>query len=129
MASTSASNSGSSGSALFDEKVYTHSASKIRYRWSFLAKSHIASKTRPVPATAGGSAGSVAAAKIGTFGCMFCCFENDRSVIAYGGLDVFMNHLGEAHRGFGERLLGSTRCVIGRVAGVEESFDINIHPL
>ncbi|OQE18711.1 hypothetical protein PENSTE_c017G00680 [Penicillium steckii] len=75
MASASASNSGSgsssSGSARFDEKVYTHSASKIRYRWSFLAKSHIASKTRPVPSTAGGGAGSVAAAKIGTFGLPF----------------------------------------------------------
>lgn len=129
MASASASSSGSSGSARFDEKVYEHSASKIRYRWSFLAKSHIASKTRPVPANSGGSAGSVAAAKTGTFGCMFCCFENDRSVIAYGGLNVFMNHIGEAHRGFRGDLLGNTRCVIGRVAGVEESFDINIPPL
>lgn len=130
MASTSNSGSGSSssssGTARFDEKVYTHAGSKIRYRWSFLAKSHIASKTRPVPASA---AGSVAVAKIGTFGCMFCCFESDRSVVAYGGLDVFMNHLGEAHRGFMGSLLGSTRCVTGRVAGVEEVFDINIPPL
>lgn len=106
----------------FDEKVYTHAPSKIRYRWSFLAKSHIASKVRPTAA----SSSSPSAPKIGTFGCMFCCFEDDKSVLAFGGLDVFMNHLGAVHRDFAATLLGSTRCVMGRVAGVEEVFDINI---
>ncbi|KAJ5979680.1 hypothetical protein N7481_006978 [Penicillium waksmanii] len=78
-----------SNDARFDQKVYTHAASKIRYRWSFLAKSHIARKTR----------NNGDASRIGTFGCMFCCFENDRSVLAFGNLDVFMNHLGTVHRG------------------------------
>lgn len=105
--------------ARFDEKIYTHTASQIRYRWSFLAKSHIARKTR---------VNSGDAAKIGTFGCMFCCFENDRSVLAFGSLDVFMNHLGAVHRQFDGSLVGSTRCIVGRVAGVEENFDINILP-
>jgi hypothetical protein len=59
---------------------------------------------------------------------MFCCFENDRSALAFGSLDVFMNHLGTVHRGFAGSLLGSTRCVVGRVAEVEENFDVNILP-
>lgn len=116
--SQSQSRGNGSNDASFDQKVYTHAASKIRYRWSFLAKSHIARKTR----------NNGDASRIGTFGCMFCCFENDRSALAFGSLDVFMNHLGAVHRGFVGSLLGSTRCVVGRVAGVEENFDINILP-
>lgn len=46
----------------FEPKVFTHVHTGIRYRWSFLAKSHVASKTRPAAARP---------PRLGTFGCIF----------------------------------------------------------
>ncbi|KAJ6115388.1 hypothetical protein N7486_001166 [Penicillium sp. IBT 16267x] len=103
----------------FDQKIYLHEATGIRYRWSFLAKSHLA-YTRP---------GVSAPTHVnGTFGCIFCCAELDVVAPTLNSLDEFMAHLGEQHRSVYLALLERTRCVVGRDASVEEAFDINIPP-
>jgi hypothetical protein len=51
-------------------------------------------------------------------------------VKALEGLNAFMTHLGTEHRHcVEEALLERARCVVGRVAGVGEDFDVNIPPL
>lgn len=44
-------------------------------------------------------------------------------------LDAFMVHLGEHRCMNAAALLERTRCVVGRVAGEDEDFDINIPPV
>ncbi|KAJ5910604.1 hypothetical protein N7504_005247 [Penicillium tannophilum] len=103
----------------FDQEIYLHEATGIRYRWSFLAKSHLA-YTKP---------GVSAPTHVnGTFGCIFCCAELDVVAPTLNSLDEFMAHLGEQHRSVDLALLERTRCVVGRDASVEEAFDINIPP-
>lgn len=103
----------------FDQKIYLHEATGIRYRWSFLAKCHLA-YTRP---------GVSAPTHVnGTFGCIFCCAERDIVAPTLNSLDEFMAHLGDQHRSVDLALLERTRCIVGREALVEEAFDINIPP-
>lgn len=136
-----------------DTKVRTSGA--IRYRWSFLAKSHILNKTANSDATNSND----------LYGCYFCCVEgaakgwlddgNGASQVhaqlatlgAFGGnkpttaapitptfhgLKDFMAHL-ETHR-LPARLPGlvaanEMNCIIGRVALDTEDFDLNLTPL
>lgn len=63
----------------------------------------------------------------GVFGCIFCCRERGGLAPGFEGLENFMLHLGAEHRD-SETLLEGARCVLGRVAGVEEGFDVNIPP-
>ena len=104
----------------FDQKIYRHPGTGIRYRWSFLAKSHLA-YTKP-----GVSAPTHVS---GSFGCVFCCAEMNAPAPRMESLEVFMGHLGAQHRAMDVALLERTRCVVGRVAGDEEGFDINIPPV
>lgn len=47
----------------------------------------------------------------------------------FEGLEEFLGHLGREHRFCGERtVLEMARCVVGRVAGAGEGFDVNIPP-
>ncbi|KAJ5378108.1 uncharacterized protein N7496_005517 [Penicillium cataractarum] len=101
-------------------EVSTHPSTGIQYRWAFLAKSHMKCKRSLT--------GELKEPR-GPFGCIFCCRELGGPVRALEGLDTFMRHLLE-HRDCGEgALLERARCVVGRVAGVEEDFDVNIPPL
>lgn len=105
----------------YDSRLLTHGATGIRYRWLFLAKSHMKCKRTVKP---GG----------GLFGCIFCCRERGGPVLGFEGLEKLMLHLGAEHRDVsgvgveGSSLLEGARCVVGRVAGVEEGFDVNIPP-
>ncbi|KAL1881596.1 hypothetical protein Plec18167_003193 [Paecilomyces lecythidis] len=105
----------------YDNRVRIHQDTGIRYRWAFLAKSHIAMRRVPT-----GTDGSV-----GIFGCIFCCAERKAPSENFGNLSIFMHHLLQ-HRHLvvpkREALLDRTRCVLGRVAHQEEDFDINIPP-
>lgn len=97
-------------------QLFTHAATGIKYRWPFLAKSHMKCKRPP-----GGR-------EPGPFGCIFCCRERG-TVQGFEGLEEFLGHLGREHRFCGERtVLEMARCVVGRVAGAEEGFDVNIPP-
>ena len=60
------------------------------------------------------------------FGCIFCCAEG-KGTPTFEGIQAFMEHLSE-HRDplpIGE-VLYRMNCLVGRQAGVEEDFDINI---
>ncbi|KAJ5691853.1 hypothetical protein N7462_001276 [Penicillium macrosclerotiorum] len=104
----------------FDTKVYLHRGSAIQFRWLFLAKSHLKVRRAYV---------GVSKEARGPFGCIFCCAEKNEPVPAFGTLDVFMDHLGACHRLIGDvALLDRTRCVVGRIAGSDEEFDVNIPP-
>ncbi|KAF3402080.1 hypothetical protein F1880_009867 [Penicillium rolfsii] len=105
----------------YDSRLLTHAGTGIRYRWLFLAKSHMKCKRSEKP---GG----------GMFGCIFCCRERGRvAPVSFEGLENLMLHLGSMHRSReegveGSSLLEGARCVAGRVASVEEGFDVNIPP-
>lgn len=102
----------------YDNQVRVHEPTGIRYRWVFLAKSHFHCKR--VPEKTDGS--------VGTFGCIFCCIERRGPAPAFGNLASFMEHLLQHRRmAMGmEALLDRTRCIVGRVAGSSEDFDINL---
>ncbi|KAJ5384233.1 hypothetical protein N7517_002144 [Penicillium concentricum] len=108
----------------FEESVRTHKASGVRYRYGFLAKSHVYCKR---------DAGSHFAPNTprGAFCCVFCCAMAHGSTQVYGNLDTFMAHLVEQHwtveRGT-LAVLPSVQCVVGRVASDSEKFDVNILP-
>lgn len=96
----------------YDARVYTTEG--VQFRWEFLFKSHVESREdTPDPLQA-------------NFGCIFCCAEG-RETPTFGGIHSFMTHLQE-HR---DRLpsgevLYRMNCLVGRRAGPEENFDINL---
>jgi hypothetical protein len=99
---------------VFDQRVNT-SSSQVRYKWLFLAKSHI--KKRATDSHTNES----------NYGCVFCSLE-DRVSSVYGGVETLMNHIALCHVGdMSENTRRKARCVIGRVPGKEETeWDINI---
>ena len=103
-----------------DTRTYVHGPTGIRYRWSFLAKSHIECKRADV---------EMPHYVRGSFGCIFCCAQKNEPAPRFDSLDAFMEHLGVNHRCMNAAaLLERTRCVVGRVADEDEEFDINIPP-
>lgn len=96
----------------YDTRVFTTEG--VQFRWEFLFKSHVESREdTPDPLQA-------------NFGCIFCCAEG-RGTPTFGGIRSFMTHLQE-HR---DRLpsgevLYRMNCLVGRRAGPEENFDINL---
>ncbi|CAG8003995.1 unnamed protein product [Penicillium olsonii] len=106
---------------LFDETVRTHHPTGVRYRSKFLAKSH-------VPCKRDSASGFSPLVPRGAFCCIFCC-AHQGSTHVYGNLDAFLGHLADSHCVVDREtlaLLPSTRCIIGRVAGDSEYFDVNI---
>ncbi len=106
----------------FDIRV--HTSHGIRYRWAFLAKSHLKKKTYTLGSQYGeGQYDS-------QFGCIFCCvtgkrmpiFENVDSLMAHMVTHQIMPHSSEAF------FSTKTRCIVGRTAADTEDFDINIPP-
>lgn len=86
----------------------------MRFRWTFLAKSHVSQKK--------------VSDNIHAYICMFCVFQGfDATVIQ--GSDSFLNHVAE-HRAddFSDILLERTRCINFRAATDDEDFDINLIP-
>ncbi|KAL8907715.1 MAG: hypothetical protein Q9171_005756 [Xanthocarpia ochracea] len=87
----------------------------VRYRWSFLAKAHIA-----LPKTKN---------KSYDYGCVFCIYGGYECPVFHGIRD-FIVHVGN-HRGkaISELMLRRANCVNGRIATLEEDFDVNLTPL
>ncbi|KAL9104625.1 MAG: hypothetical protein Q9163_000429 [Psora crenata] len=97
----------------FDMRVFKI-VEGIQFRWEFLFKSHIPTKNA-VPGPTNGA-----------FGCIFCCTDG-KGTPTFEGVVNFMGHLAE-HR---DRLptgevLYRMNCLVGRQAGIDEDFDINI---
>ncbi|ENH99451.1 hypothetical protein COCC4DRAFT_153218, partial [Bipolaris maydis ATCC 48331] len=101
------------------------SKSGIRYRWVFLAKSHVKKKAGAAAVEANGGS-TAAASNDDNFGCIFCCLQ-DKITGVYGGVETLMNHIAQVHvADMSEVVRRKAQCVLGRVAGSDEEFDINI---
>lgn len=100
--------------AAIDHSVHTHPETGIKYRWLFLAKSHIP-KDDALSIESG-------------FACIFCCVELDASAPVLFCINDFMKHL-LSHRELDHLgLLGFAKCIVGKVAEDDEVFEINIPP-
>ncbi|PVI04872.1 hypothetical protein DM02DRAFT_725553 [Periconia macrospinosa] len=101
---------------VFDQRIYKSSVG-IRYRWLFLAKSHIRQAS---PASRG--------AEVTSYGCVICTAEKHLSGV-FGGVETLMNHVFMEHARPGvvsDASLKLVRCILGRAAGVDEEWDLNI---
>ncbi|KAH8705591.1 hypothetical protein BGW36DRAFT_353992 [Talaromyces proteolyticus] len=103
----------------FDDSVQVDKATGVRYKWRFLAKSHV--QMKKVPKVTDGSAG--------LFGCIFCSAMHNTPALVFDNLPGFMEHLSRQHRQMPpgcEALLQRTGCVVGRQASEEEDWEVNI---
>jgi hypothetical protein len=118
-----------------DPHIYT-SAVGIRYRWIFLAKSHVKKKAFnsadpvKISATHKRQAGSgVAVEDVDcSFGCVICSVEGNVTGI-YGNVETLMNHIYMEHVGPGgmsDSTLARSKCIMGRTAGADEEWDLNV---
>ena len=96
----------------FDDTIHDYHG--VRYRWAFLAKSHV----------------KLAKVKDGIYDyrCVFCVFQGQESPV-FRKAKVLMQHISQ-HRGedFDEAILQKTKCINMRKAADEEDFDINLTP-
>jgi hypothetical protein len=97
---------------IVDPNIHT-SKSGIRYKWIFLAKSHVKKKT---PDSAGEEC---------NYGCVICSVELKVTSI-FGNVDTLMYHLLEHVSDMTQKTMLQTRCIVGRTAGADESWDINV---
>jgi len=97
------------------KKVHVDEARGLKYRWGFLAKSHVKQKTVKGRSYA--------------YQCLFCVFQGKEAVIYT--LNTYLDHVGRDHRGelLDEVLLFRTKCVNDRVCGLGDDFDINLFPV
>ncbi|KIX02513.1 uncharacterized protein Z518_08454 [Rhinocladiella mackenziei CBS 650.93] len=139
---------------LFDPKVRTSESGGIRYRWTFLARCHVALKGMVPSDTPAAREGS-----FGSFGCIFCCAEGknrgwldawsnasvrsgntaikvdgtNRSTPIFGNVTSFMEHLETLHRkqdGWpNAEMIGRFRVVVGTFAASEDNgWEVNFVP-
>lgn len=97
------------------DKVWTVEDKGLKFRWAFLAKSHVPqSKVKDHQYA---------------YQCMFCVFLGEKSPV-YFGTDTYLEHV-QHHRGqpLGEVLLYKTKCIADHIAEEQEEFDINLFPL
>ncbi|KAL2356150.1 hypothetical protein BJ546DRAFT_592190 [Cryomyces antarcticus] len=96
-------------------KVWISSSKGIRFRWTFLAKSHVPQKKVQEEQY--------------VYQCMICAFQGRRSP-NLAGTDTLLEHISR-HRGedLDKVVLYNTKCITGRIASDEEEFDINLEPL
>ncbi|KAI4192907.1 MAG: hypothetical protein LQ346_004087 [Caloplaca aetnensis] len=84
----------------------------VRYRWSFLAKAHVASRENKNNKY--------------DYRCVFCIYDGYECPIFHGIRD-FIAHVGD-HRGkaIAETMLQRVQCINDRTATHEEDFDVNL---
>jgi hypothetical protein len=97
---------------IVDPNIHT-SKSGIRYRWIFLVKSHVRRKSNDLTPDEG------------NYGCLICSVEGNVTGI-YGNVDTLMYHILEHVAGMTGKSMAKTKCIIGRTAGAEEEWDINV---
>ena len=100
-------------------KVWTDEVRGIKYRWSFLAKSHVKQKnaTRSVMD------------RNYAYQCLFCAFSGTKETVIYT-LNTYLDHVSHEHRivPLSDVVRYRTRCVNDRVCTDDDKFDINIFP-
>ncbi|CAO2658266.1 Nn.00g059890.m01.CDS01 [Neocucurbitaria sp. VM-36] len=96
-----------------DQRVHISMAG-IRYRWIFLAKSHV--KKKPGDSFSEES----------NYGCVLCCVEGNLTGV-YGGVETLMNHIALTHvADMSDKTRKKVNCILGRVAGPGEAWDLNV---
>ena len=96
----------------FDDSIRVYHG--VRYRWVFLAKSHVMlAKVKD---------------RIYDYRCVFCVYQGQEAPV-FRGAKVLMQHISQ-HRGedLDEAILQKTKCISMREAADEEDFDINLTP-
>lgn len=95
-------------------KVFVDELRGIKYRWSFLAKSHVTQKT--------------VVNKDYSYQCLFCAFQGLQVPVM--NLTALLEHISCEHRGcsLNDVILDRTGCVNGRICKDGEKFDINLYP-
>ena len=101
-----------------DEWIYDNSIRSchgVRYRWSFLAKSHVTLKK--------------VKNKTFHYRCIFCVLHGLESPV-YQSTGSLMQHIAQ-HRDqhFGDAVLDRANCINDRVAVEEDNFDVNLPPV
>ena len=98
-------------------KVWNMKESRgIKFRWGFLAKSHVAqSKVKDHQFM---------------YQCLFCVFLGHEAPVIHG-TELYLDHCCQEHRGrvLGNVVLYKSGCVNDRVCDDSEEFDINLFPL
>ncbi|KAF2207402.1 hypothetical protein CERZMDRAFT_102494 [Cercospora zeae-maydis SCOH1-5] len=98
-------------------RCFTSEAKGIKFRWKFLAKSHVMQK--------------VVVKSNFSFKCLFCAFQGTQGGGGvYHGIDYYLDHVNETHRGtrMNDVVLYKTGCIVDRIAEDTEAFDINLWP-
>jgi hypothetical protein len=96
------------------ERVWTDPELGMKWRWTFLAKSHVQQK-------------QVKGQQF-SYQCVFCTFGAGKGAV-YHGSRMYLQHVA-SHRGeIGEVLKYKTSCVNDRIYDDGEEFDINLYPL
>lgn len=103
-------------------QVWKRPEQGIKFRWPFLAKSHVQQKGRIRD-------------EMFAFQCMFCVFldlpggEEERAL--YYGFEAYLEHIAQEHRGksIGDIVLYKLGCVNDRICEDDEEFDINLFPI
>ncbi|KAF2473084.1 uncharacterized protein BDR25DRAFT_302100 [Lindgomyces ingoldianus] len=99
-----------------DPNIHT-SAVGIRYKWIFLAKSHVKKKN-------GDSSGKMS--EDCNYGCVICSVEGNVTGI-YGNVETLMNHIFLEHvRDLSEKTAQKAKIVMGREASRDEEWDLNV---
>jgi hypothetical protein len=97
---------------IVDPRTYT-SESGVKYKWIFLAKSHVKKK-------AGDSQ-----AEESNYGCMFCSLMDEVSSV-YGGVETLMNHIKTVHgvKRMSEGVKKKAKAVVGRMPEKGDEWDV-----
>jgi hypothetical protein len=94
----------------FDTRIRVVADNGIRYKWLFLAKSHVKCKS----SSSGGD----------SYGCVFCGDEGSSTAV-FGNASTLLNHVWTEHRGMRLDIAKRNMCVLGSVDD-DEDWDINI---
>ncbi|KAI7159467.1 hypothetical protein KC349_g4136 [Hortaea werneckii] len=89
--------------------------SGVRYRWLFLARSHIPARDpRPI-------------VEEYRYGCMFCAAQGHETAV-HEGLDALMTHLLSRHKTpmLTPEVLAKTKCIVGGTPDKGQEWDINL---
>ncbi|KAK0271200.1 hypothetical protein LTR35_000170 [Friedmanniomyces endolithicus] len=99
------------------DKVWTVDSKGLKFRWSFLAKSHVPQQKVKNHEYA--------------YQCLFCVFLGAEKSPVYFGTDTYLDHVSSSHRGqiTSEVVLYKTKGVVDRIASDQEDFDMNLFPL
>jgi len=96
------------------DRVWTDPELGIKWRWAFLAKSHVQQK-------------QVKGQQF-SYQCTFCTFINGKGAVFHGSR-MYLKHVA-SHRGdIGEVLKYKAACINDHVCEDDEEFDINLYPL